>query len=186
MLKVVTVVMIMLVSGSMAVAQVTVMDRMTSEGHHDLGLITKDGEIWGFGLQTEKPIVEVGKLVPAGKLLIGGYISYWSSSKELYAEPFAVATKDFGKIRFKMKPFAYLPLNGGKVAIGTDEASLTYQVSNHVRAGVVAQYWQTAGQDALTAKGFQIEWKAGMNTTFTVRNTTGDLGQTRLVWCQSF
>lgn len=167
-------------------ADTTMIGRFTTAGGQDLGLCTKYGEVWGFGLDQDHPIVEVGKVVPVGTAYLGGYLSYWSGSKKLYAELFGVYSKDFGKLRFKAKGFAYLPLNGGKIALGSDEISLAYKVGKNVRLGGLVHLWKTDGEAVLTAAGFQMECNLGKKTSLTLRHTQGDLGQTRLFISQTF
>lgn len=180
------IILVLVVLAVSAEAGMTLVARMTAEGGHDIGLCTKYGEVWGFSLDQQRPTIEIGKVVPSGDAYVGGYLSYWSSTKELYLEPFGLFVKDFGNVRLRAKGFAYLPLNGGKVAVGSDEISLTYKVSPKVRIGAIAHFWKAEGEDALKAVGGQLEWIADERTSMILRATEGDLAQVRLTVCRCF
>lgn len=171
---------------SAALASTTVIGRFTTEGGRDIGLITKYGEIWALSLDQQHPTVEIGKVVPSGDAYVGGYLSYWDSSRKTFAEPFALYCNEKGNLRFRAKAYAYLPLNGGQASIGSDEISLTYKISKNVRIGGLVNFWKQDGQDNLTGSGVQIECRLGPKTGFILRKTQGDLGQIRLAIFQTF
>ena len=186
MIKVLAVVISILISSTVLGADMTAVGRFTATGGRDIGLITKYGEVWTLGIEQPHPTIEVGKVVPAGKAYLGGYLSYWVGSGQFYAEPFGLIIKDMGDVRFKTKGFAYLPLNGGKASFGSDEISLTCKIGKNVRMGGIIHFWKVEGETALTAAGLQIEWRLGSKTSLTLRETEGSLGQIRLAVCQSF
>jgi len=178
--------MVLVMASSALGADTTVIGRFTGRGSQDLGVCTEIGEIWGFCLDQRYPTIEVGKVVPVGEAYLGGYLSYWSGPRQYYAEPFGVYSRTAGNLRFKVAGFVYLPLNGGKVALGSDEVSLNYKIAKGVSLGALIHFWQTEGEEALEASGLQIEWSPDSKTSLTLRATHGTLGQIRLAVSQSF
>lgn len=186
MTKVLAAVISILISSAVLGADMTVIGRFTADGGRDLGLITKYGEIWTLGIEQPHPTIEIGKVVLYGNAYVGGYVSYWGSSRKMFLEPFAVYAKEFGEVRLRAKAYAYLPINGGKVSIGSDEISLTYKISNNTRIGPLVNFWKQDGEDTLTSAGFQIECQLDRSTSFILRKTEGDLAQIRLAVCHTF
>ena len=145
--------MMLVLSSAVAHADGTLLGRvdMPRGGHAGLTSAWLDAsgwELWSFS-QPDFPVYEAGRLWPvkackSDTLLLGGYVSWWDKSSQLFAEPFWVYNHELGSDwKFESAGGAYIPLNNGPWVLYTNQVAVSHPVRHNVRVGVaVSNCWQ--------------------------------------------
>lgn len=106
-------------------------------------VITPDIELWAFGWQNKQEVdLEVGRLVPIGNFLVGGYAVAWPDSGKYFAMPWVTYTGKLGNAEAVANLSMYLPINGGPTIFYSSEIAVRWPVNRHLSAGVAASFWE--------------------------------------------
>lgn len=186
----VTLVLLVFVS-SLASASVSVLGRVDTIGAGDpcytVGLTdTKSGiELWALGLP-EFPDYEIGKTWLVKKLssektqvYFSAYAVVWPKAEprdQYFLLPWPSLTTKLGSARITADAFAYVPLNGGPLCVGTNDTGISWLVGNKLQLGFSATYWKQEGCESLHGVGPQAVWSLAKDASLTVRYIPDSLG----------
>ena len=136
-----------------AVAQNTLLIR--EEGRRgassslSVGAITPKIEVWGFGINSDYPDYELGRLHPvkAGDdcLLVGGYLVWWPKTEDWFVLPWVTYETQVGKTCFHTDQAYYLPLAGGPEIWFSNDTSVNWQVNSKITVSLSAHWWKQEG-----------------------------------------
>lgn len=158
-------VVLLIVAGSV-MAETSVMQRTDMVGGGDpsytFGIFTDSGlEFWGLGLP-DYPDYEVGKTwelsalsTDKRKIYMSAYAVVWPKAEphdQYFLLPWPSASWQVGKAEVKADLYAYIPVNGGPLCIGTNDTGITWPVGKG-RLGISATDWKQEGCDHVWGVG---------------------------------
>ena len=134
-----------------AQAQTTVIARYDGgtdpqKAGYTVGILRPEVEVWDLLQNTPYHEYEVGRLHPikAGKdisLLLGGYLSYFPGSQQVFVLPWGIADMHVANTHVHAELAYYQPLNGGTPVLWSNDCSLNRQLCKGVEGGMVTTFW---------------------------------------------